>query len=449
MSVATYKVTIRTDQVNEEGRAAVRIRITKNRAAKYYNTGIYLKLHKDPRKSEWNPKAEREKKNWVTSRHFDHAASNTRIDVTLKGLQGVELANPHYTSQQIRDAYGQPETGLQRGFIAFAEEWIRRKQQHGQYSTAGSYVTKLVYFNRFWGKRPDDPHLITPSVISDFIHYLRTCDTHKGFGKGLAAITINGAFAVYRNFWKQAILEGWVPPGRNPFDVPALETTLKPIERPTVEQILSLMEVHELTPTEKNARNTFLLQFFLNGARVSEAYTLKWSDISDTHISYKPRKRANQVKMVPRHTGLEWVLQQYPRTGPYVLPYITPDVAQLKGTALVKAYTNINTKIDNALKRVFRRCGLPVLSSHSQRHTFADYVWEQTGDLKIVQEMLGHSASKTTEGYMSRIGQLRKDDLNRSLFAQVNNPDSKGNSRETEVSGDVQSERTIKSSKQL
>lgn len=49
------------------------------------------------------------------------------------------------------------------------------------------------------------------------------------------------------------------------------------------------------------------------------------------------------------------------------------------------------------------------ISSHDLRSTFATHIYDKTGDIRVVQMLLGHSDSKTTEGYIGRnIEQMRK-----------------------------------------
>ncbi|PTX14392.1 site-specific recombinase XerD [Pontibacter mucosus] len=423
---AIYKVTIRTDQVDAAGRSAVRVRIRKAGQTRYLQTGIFLKYHRDKRKSEWNEDAEEGKNNWVTSRHFDHAALNLQLVKSLKRLRHIESEHPTYTATQIRDAYGQPEEAPRRGFLAFAREWIARKEKLGQHGSAEVYRTQLGYFSRYWGERPDDPARLTPSTVAEMVHFFRTCDTRKGKGTGYGTQTINDALAVYRTFFRHGILEGWIAPMPNPFDLPPVEAEHPALERPTASQVMGLRELEGLSEPEHHARNVFLMQFFLNGARVSEVYTLKWADVTATHIRFKPRKRSRGTKTVPRHEGIEWILAQYPKEGPYIFPYLQAGDATAKDGLRQALYKRVNARINSALRRVAVRAGLPHLTSHMQRHAFADHVWQQTGDIRAVQELLGHADVQATQLYMKRLGQQQQDALSLSLYAAA-----QGNVRET------------------
>lgn len=52
-----------------------------------------------------------------------------------------------------------------------------------------------------------------------------------------------------------------------------------------------------------------------------------------------------------------------------------------------------------ALKRMFKKFGE---RSHKCRHTFATKLFDDTGDIKLVSEALGHSNTATTDGYIHR-----------------------------------------------
>jgi site-specific recombinase XerD len=48
-----------------------------------------------------------------------------------------------------------------------------------------------------------------------------------------------------------------------------------------------------------------------------------------------------------------------------------------------------------------RRAGLPeTVKIHESRHSAADNVWRQTGDLMIAQQLLRHESVATTQTYL-------------------------------------------------
>jgi integrase len=422
MARAICKVTIRTDQQREDGRSAVRIRITKGRLARYYNTGVFLLYSEDKRKTEWNEEWELEKKNWVRTKHRDHAQLNDLIKEIYDALDTIAARNPTFTAEQVRDACTTPEEEPEQrqGFIAFAREWIRRKHSNGQHGTAKVYEVSLSYFLGFWGKRADTPELLTPTVISELVRYLKTVPVSKK-KKGMEASTINLALRNYRTFFKNAVLEGWLPRMPNPFDIPPQEEHDKPLLRPTAEQLLSLMHAEGLTRVQKNACNVLLMQYFLNGARASEVLTLRWGDVHDERVDYRPKKRSKKKKSIKRHAGIDWVLNQYKKKDKYVFPYLGKVADRLEGEELQQLLVKLVTNINGSLAQVSKKSKLPFnLTSHMARRAFADSVLARTDDMRKVQAAVGWESASSAARYVEKLGLQPVDELSESIYSEVN-----------------------------
>lgn len=66
------------------------------------------------------------------------------------------------------------------------------------------------------------------------------------------------------------------------------------------------------------------------------------------------------------------------------------------------------TTFTDALNRAARRAGYHELTPHVLRHGCASIVYDQTGDLKLVQELLGHSTLAVTADIYTHMFEAKK-----------------------------------------
>lgn len=158
-----------------------------------------------------------------------------------------------------------------------------------------------------------------------------------------------------------------------------------------------------------------LVVLYSLGLRVGELCSLK---INDVHLQQKTVRilgKGSKVRILPMNGECVYWIDFYlkkirPNWDCYKSPlfFINP-----KGKPLYRQY------IDGMIKRRLMNAGLSTkLSAHSFRHTYATHLLDGGADLRIVQELLGHSDIKTTQIY-THLNQEQKKKEYDHLFTGI------------------------------
>jgi integrase/recombinase XerC len=171
----------------------------------------------------------------------------------------------------------------------------------------------------------------------------------------------------------------------------------KTLPRPlTTEEALDITEVD--SPFQEEwiiARNQALFALLYGaGLRISEALSLHQSDIQHDQLNLKIQGKGNKERLVPLLPEvlkkIEWYLS--------LLPFVRASKAPLFLGAKGK---RLNPGIVQKEVRLLRlQMGLPESATpHSLRHSFATHLLASGGNLRTIQELLGHVSLSTTQRY--------------------------------------------------
>ncbi len=135
---------------------------------------------------------------------------------------------------------------------------------------------------------------------------------------------------------------------------------------------------------------------YSSGLRVGELVALDMADVDLSDLRVRVTGKGNKTRIVPLGTKAAAAIQRY-------LPHRHLWVEQ-QDTALFiseKLGTRLSTRaVQQRLKVAASRAGIAQnLYPHLLRHCFASHMLSGSGDLRAVQEMLGHSDISTTQIY--------------------------------------------------
>ena len=167
----------------------------------------------------------------------------------------------------------------------------------------------------------------------------------------------------------------------------------KPIAEGDIELLIEeLKKISKKSWVQK--RNIALLYLLYGcGLRINEALSVTKSHLIDRN-SLTIVGKGNKERLVPVLDIVANSLENYLKEIPYDLPSDVSIFVGDRGNPL-KA-----SAFQRDLKNARVNLGLPKTATpHSLRHSFATHLLKNGGDLRIIQELLGHSSLSTTQIY--------------------------------------------------
>ena len=230
---------------------------------------------------------------------------------------------------------------------------------------------------------------LKPADFRSYLSSLRNADTP------LDNASINRAMAAVRSFYKYC-------DKKLELSNPQIALVRGPKNKPRAPRPLSQNQAQDLIFTApelaKNdwiaKRDTAILSLLYGcGLRISECLALKLSDVQDAQY-LRILGKGNKERIVPLLEKIRLEIDKYIAACPYKIAVDGFLFLGEKGEVL-------NPRIVQRLMQTLRGAlALPSTATpHAMRHSFATHLLENGGDLRSIQELLGHASLKTTQKY--------------------------------------------------
>ena len=210
---------------------------------------------------------------------------------------------------------------------------------------------------------------------------------------GLSGSSIQRILSACRSFYRWLIREQHA--SSNPFEL--LKAPRRPRKLPstldidTVQQLVALKGDEPLTCRDR----AILELFYSSGLRLSELVSLDIADVDLSTGEARVTGKGNKTRIVPVGRYARSAIQQWLS----VRPKLAKDAEQAlfvsqRGGRLARR------SVEKRLKEWAIRQGISRnVHPHMLRHSFASHMLESSGDLRAVQELLGHQNISTTQIY--------------------------------------------------
>lgn len=243
-------------------------------------------------------------------------------------------------------------------------------------------------------------HQIQRETIISFLDYLKN--------KQLKPQTIAHYLTIIKNYHKFLLQNSYT-----------LDNIAESIGRPklakklpnvlTLEEVNLLLDIKTISPFDY--RNKCMLELLYGtGLRISELISLTINDIDTINCTIRCIGKGDKERIVPINDYAISAINQYLSKRPMLLKNKTTKELFLnsRGNKITRE------GFFKVLKKILLEKGLnPNISPHTLRHSFATHLLEYGADLRVIQEMLGHSDVSTTRIYTHITNQKAREDYHK------------------------------------
>jgi integrase len=329
----------------------------------------------------------------------------------FRGQREQDVRTKIRAAQRLQDE-GRTPIGRDQRFDTYMKGWLDvTARQQVRESTLENYERCIERC------LPDLGHIKLRTLTPQHLRLLYS----KMRETGLADTTIQTTHVIIKQALQQAENDGIIP--KNPARAVKVKVEHKEVDALTAEEVKQFLEAnasHRLYP--------LWVFYFLTGVRRGEALGLTWDDVDLDARNFRIQRSLNKVAA----NGPVYGPPKTARSGES-LP-LHPDVCTWLGLHRLRqaeerrratGWQENNlifcTKSGRPLdppgvwlrfQEALKRANLRPLKLHSTRHSFGSILYNQSGDIKMVQTFMRHSNIQTTGNIYTHV---RPDTISKAL----------------------------------
>ncbi|WP_169544173.1 tyrosine recombinase XerC [Sneathiella aquimaris] len=274
------------------------------------------------------------------------------------------------------------------------KNWLTHEKKVSPH-TLNAYDRDVSDFLDFLG-----PHLGKAPTFQD-LETLRAADFRAFLASrqrdGLSATSLNRVLSSVRSFFRKQEKDGVL---HNPYikivRSPKKPKTLPRPVSPKAAKLLLNSSRHSPGTGQRwlQDRDTAVLSLLYGcGLRINEALSLNYQDRPHGEV-LRILGKGNKERLVPVLPAVREAIEAYINECPFRFREDGPLFFGKQGKRL-----NART-IQHRVQELRRRLGLPETATpHALRHSFATHLLKNGGDLRTIQELLGHASLSSTQVY--------------------------------------------------
>lgn len=300
---------------------------------------------------------------------YSELKSDLNSEKTTAYSYPTELKTDSFESKPVKELHNLSEEGEKK--LEEFKKWLRSKRYSD--NTIGTYADALKTFLRYYGTKA-----IAEINNNDVIKF----NNDYILANKLSASFQNQIVNAVKLFFKKIELKNLDP-----------ELLHRPKRAKTLPNVLSKEEVKLILNAHNNIKHKAMLSLIYScGLRCGELLKLKQEHVdSKRGVLIIKQSKGRKDRIAPLSHKVIDLLRDYYKA-------CKPQTFLFEGHNKGEPYDE--RSLQNVLKQSLEKANIskPV-SLHWLRHSYATHLLENGTDLRYIQEILGHSSSKTTEIY--------------------------------------------------
>ncbi len=271
-------------------------------------------------------------------------------------------------------------------------DWLAKEKRYSAH-TLRAYGQDIAAYFTFLAE-----HLGGPAGLAD-LNTLRQADFRAYLNRrrqqGLSGTSLARALSALRGFHKRLNRDGLCDNAaisllrtpKRPHSLP------KPLAMQAALDVIDQAEAARDEPWQQARDAAILLLLYGAGLRLGEALGLNGRD-KPKGDSLTVTGKGNKQRILPILPVVRAAIDDYAKLCPYAIAAEGPLFFGARGKRLNPAI------VQKAMRDARRALMLPETATpHALRHSFATHLLADGGDLRTIQELLGHASLSTTQRY--------------------------------------------------
>ncbi len=276
-----------------------------------------------------------------------------------------------------------------------ADKWLdhQRALAGAAENTIKAYQTDILGFLSFMTLHSGEQQGLAP-IAKVTVSDMRAWMAHER-GRGVGARSLARAVSAVKSFYRWlAEREGFEPTAVLSTRSPKFTKKLpRPLAEDAAREVIETVELQSMTPWIAARDQAVITLLYGCGLRISEALKLTGAD-APLPNTLRITGKGGKDRIVPVIEAAKDAIERYTDLCPYDLNPAEPLFRGARGGAL-------NARlVQKVMEQARMQLGLPATATpHAMRHSFATHLLTAGGDLRAIQELLGHASLSTTQAY--------------------------------------------------